>query len=163
MILDDVLQEGLLAVFCGTAASSASARRRAYYAGPGNRFWDTLFEVGLTPRRFQPEEFPELLVLGLGLTDLSKGASGSDAQIAPEDYDVAGFWVKMQRWRPRVIVFTSKAAAQRALGRKKVDYGPTVTAAQVDVFVLPSPSGAARGAWDVQWWWRLANRLKIWS
>ena len=48
-VLPDVLVPGLAVVFCGSAVGAASARRRAYYAGPGNAFWRTLSEVGLTP------------------------------------------------------------------------------------------------------------------
>ena len=73
-ILRDLLDHNLRAVFCGTAAGTASAQRQAYYAGPGNKFWDTLFEIGLTPRRFEPEEYPSVVKLGLGFTDLAKGA-----------------------------------------------------------------------------------------
>ena len=58
-ILPDVLGPGLRVVFCGSAASTVAAARGAPYAGPGNRFWPTLFEIGLTPRRFAPEEFRE--------------------------------------------------------------------------------------------------------
>jgi len=49
-VLPDMLAPGLRIVFCGTAVGSASARRRAYYASPGNSFWPTLFRVGLTKR-----------------------------------------------------------------------------------------------------------------
>lgn len=47
-VLPDVWAAGLAVAFCGSAVGSASARRRAYYAGPGNAFWPTLFEDGLT-------------------------------------------------------------------------------------------------------------------
>jgi len=56
MVLPDVLAPGLAIVFCGTAVGTVSARRRAYYAGPGNAFWPTLHRVGLTPRQLLPEE-----------------------------------------------------------------------------------------------------------
>ena len=78
MILPDLLAPGLDIVFCGTAVGAESARRRAYYAGPGNAFWPTLAQVGLTPRRLKPEEYPLLLTFGIGLTDLAKHVSGND-------------------------------------------------------------------------------------
>ena len=71
-VLPDLIEPGLTTLFCGSAASSASARAGAYYAGPGNRFWPTLSETGLTPRQFSPKEFRELAKHGLGLTDLGK-------------------------------------------------------------------------------------------
>lgn len=54
-LLADLLRPGLASSFCGTAAGAASALRRAYYAGPGNGFWRTVHEVGLTPRLLQPD------------------------------------------------------------------------------------------------------------
>jgi TDG/mug DNA glycosylase family protein len=46
MVLPDLLQLGLKVVFCGTAVGDQSARRGAYYAGPGNQFWNILAETG---------------------------------------------------------------------------------------------------------------------
>jgi hypothetical protein len=64
--LPDSLEPDLKVVFVGTAAGKRSAELGHYYAGHGNRFWQTLYEVGLTPRLFQPGEFRELLPLGIG-------------------------------------------------------------------------------------------------
>src|SRR5262245_33040622 len=89
MVLPDVIRPGLLVVFCGTAVGAASARRGAYYAGPGNKFWPTLFEVGLTPRQLGPAEYASVIEYGIGLTDLCKIKSGSDAQIGSHGFDVA--------------------------------------------------------------------------
>ena len=50
--LQDLLSPGLDLVVCGTAASSVSAEKGQYYAGPGNRLWSVLAETGLTPRRW---------------------------------------------------------------------------------------------------------------
>jgi TDG/mug DNA glycosylase family protein len=50
--LADLLATDLRVVFVGTAAGRRSAALGHYYAGRGNRFWRTLFDIGLTPRRF---------------------------------------------------------------------------------------------------------------
>ena len=56
-------------VIYGTAAGERSAKFGAYYAGPGNKFWRVLYEVGLTPdRALRPSEFRELLSYGIGLS-----------------------------------------------------------------------------------------------
>src|SRR3546814_7604122 len=55
-VLPDVLAPGLRLVFCGSAAGRKSAELGAYYAGPGNKFWPTLYEIGLTPRHFRPQD-----------------------------------------------------------------------------------------------------------
>ena len=164
-ILPDLLVPELKLVFIGTAASAASAEAVAYYAHPGNLFWPTLYKVGLTPRRFAPDEFPVLLDLGIGLTDIAKTASGSDAQIPDEAFDADAVQAKIRRYQPRYVGFTSKTAAASSLGLKKVDYGLVPDdllpggLGETRLFVLPSPSGRARGYWDEAWWQKLARRV----
>jgi TDG/mug DNA glycosylase family protein len=62
-VLDDLLKHGLKLVVCGTAAGARSAELKQYYAGPGDKFWRTLFELGLTPRQLAPGEAELLLDL----------------------------------------------------------------------------------------------------
>ena len=80
-VLPDLLVPGLRLVICGSAAGAVSAARGAYYAGPGNKFWRVLAEIGLTPHLMEPHEFRALVNFGIGLTDLVKTASGSDASL----------------------------------------------------------------------------------
>lgn len=128
----------------------------AYYAGPGNAFWRTLHEVGFTPVRLEPLEFPRMLEFGLGLTDLCKTRSGSDAEVGRDGFDLPRLVGELERHRPRWIAFTGKNSAQHALGRP-VDYGAQeATLGGVPAFVLTSPSGAARKFWDVAPWRELA-------
>ncbi len=156
-VLPDLLAPGLDILFCGTAAGDASARRRAYYAGPGNAFWPTLHEVGLTPRQFEPEEYAQLMPLKIGLTDIVKRASGSDSALAKQHFDPARVHRLIEQFHPRLLAFTSKRAAQEYLGQP-VGYGllPAM-AGCTRLFVLPSPSGAARRYWSVQPWQELAH------
>lgn len=156
-VLPDVLQPGLSVVFCGTAAGRRSAEEGAYYAHPGNRFWPTLHEVGLTPRRLQPVEFPLLPGLGIGLTDVAKLHSGNDNELPREAFDAAGLIKKIEHWQPRVLAFTSKAAARAVLGQ---NHGYGLCAQLIGntrLFVLPSPSGQARGHWSIGPWRELAS------
>ena len=160
--LPDLLVPGLDVVFVGTAAGRRSAAVGAYYAHPGNRFWPTLHEVGLTPRLYQPHEFPDLVRLGIGFTDMAKLASGMDHEIAPEQFDVPRFEKAIARAAPRAIAFTSKKAAsvflraptgRLALGRQGRLYRRS------EIFVLASPSGAATRYWTVAPWRDLAAFL----
>ena len=152
MILPDVLAPGLHLVLCGTAPSRASKEAQAYYAKPGNRFWPTLHEVGLTPVRLQPSEYMQVLRFGIGLTDLCKTEWGSDAELSRTAFDAPGLRAKMERYRPAAIAFDSKTAAQGFLGRK-VAYGrQPETIGETLVFVLPSPSGRAGSYWDIGPW-----------
>ncbi len=155
-LVPDLLEADLRIVFCGTAPSRASAAARAYYAKPGNRFWPTLHEVGITPRRFAPQQYRQLLDLRIGLTDLCKLHSGVDAELPAGAFDLGAFRRKMQRYRPRIIAFTSKNAAQSFLGQA-VDYGLQPDALFGSrLFVLTSPSGLATRFFDVNVWRDLA-------
>jgi TDG/mug DNA glycosylase family protein len=156
-VLPDVLQAGLSCVFCGTAAGRRSASEGAYYAHPGNMFWRALHAAKLTPRLLAPEEFRLLPQYGMGLTDLAKRHVGNDNELPSDAFDVAALIAKIEHYQPRVIAFTSKAAARIAMGR------PAAYGLQADrigatkLFVLPSPSGQARGHWDLAPWHALAT------
>lgn len=109
-ILSDMLGPGLKVVFCGMAAGNRSARIGAYYAGRGNRFWEVLHRIGLTPYRLRPEEYPNLLHYGIGLTDLVKSAFGNDRALKKVSFDVAGL-----RGRPTAAPYsTTLPGAPRA-------------------------------------------------
>ena len=159
-ILPDVLRPGLAVVFCGTAASARSAAEHAYYAHPGNRFWFALHVAGFTPRQLAPAEFRELPHYGIGLTDLAKRHSGNDAALPADAFDAAGLRARIERCAPRWLAFTSKRGAQAVLGHA-VGYGPQgerVGATQL--WVLPSPSGNARGHWSLEPWHALAALVR---
>ena len=89
-VLPDMLISELNIVFCGMAAGNRSAAIRAYYAGPGNKFWRVLADMGLTPELLQPSQFRSLLDFGIGLTDVAKYASGNDVDISISDRDPGG-------------------------------------------------------------------------
>ncbi len=160
-VLPDVLGHGLIVVFCGTAASNASAAAGAYYANPGNRFWSALYSTGITPRLFDPRDFRKLFALRIGLTDLAKRAVGSDRDLSASDFDSATFAAKIQRWQPQIVAFTSKRAFHAWRGpspRTRIDYGwQAEMIGATKLFVLPSPSGAARRYWDISHWKALAS------
>ncbi|MGO4907884.1 mismatch-specific DNA-glycosylase [Pseudorhodobacter sp. W20_MBD10_FR17] len=160
-MLPDLLAPDLKLIFCGTAASHKSAARGHYYAGPGNRFWPLLFETGLTPRRFFPTDDGLLLTLGIGLTDLAKGVSGMDRDIPAQAYAPARLKTLIAELRPQRLAFTSLTAAKIALGSR---YGAgrilSPAFAGLPIWVLPSPSGAARGTFSSQPWHDLANDFR---
>lgn len=154
-----MLEPGLGIVLCGTAAGAVAARVGAPYAGPGNRFWWVLHEVGLTPRELRPAEFRALPRYGIGLTDVAKLASGSDAGLARSDFDPGAVVAKVERYEPRILAFVGKRAAREVLGAPAA-YGRQQRRIGVsEVWVVPSTSGAARGAWDVEPWQALARSV----
>ena len=158
-VLPDVLRPGLRIVFCGTAAGAASAQARAYYAGPGNGFWRTLHETGLTPVELAPAEFARLPEYGIGLTDICKVLHGSDLEVGTAEFDVDGLQARIAEAEPIHLAFNGKNPARGALERD-LDYG--IQPEQIGgatVWVLPSTSGAARRFWDIGPWRELAQAV----
>ena len=160
--LPDQLQLRLRLVFVGTAAGQRSADLGHYYAGRGNRFWRTIHEVGITPRRYQPHEFSALLKLGIGFTDVCKLGAGMDHRALTSRVDIPAFKEMMRRYRPKTIAFTSKKAASLFYGRPTKAVALGRQPPQDDfpvVFVLASPSGAATRYWSVRPWQELAEAI----
>lgn len=159
-LVPDLLAPGLKLVFCGTAPSAVSAAAHAYYAKPGNQFWPTLHRVGLTPRLFSPQEYPELLKLGIGLTDLCKTVSGNDDELPAAAIDIGALAQKIRRYTPRLVAFTSKHGAQLFFGHK-VEYGlQEERLGDTAFFVLSSTSGRARRFFREDIWRELAARVQ---
>ena len=157
MVLPDVLAPGLEVVFCGTAVGAASARNGAYYSGRGNAFWPALHAAGFTPVQFQPSNYKQLLELRMGLTDLVKRVSGNDEVLSRGHFDRGRLTVSIQTFRPKILAFTGKRAAQVFVGRR-VEYGRLPeTVGDTMLFVLPSPSGAARKYWSIEPWQELSR------
>lgn len=159
-ILPDILDFGLVLVFCGTAASRVSAKNRAYYANPGNSFWRALYQARFTARLYEPAEYHKLRDLRIGLTDVAKGKAGSDAELKKADFNPAALNAKILRYKPQILAFTSKAAwrAWKNLApQQKVSWGwQDEVHSATRFYVLPSPSGAARRYWRLEPWLALA-------
>jgi TDG/mug DNA glycosylase family protein len=157
-VLPDLLAPGLRLVVCGSAVGARSALLGAYYAGPGNRFWRTLAQVGLTPVELRPDQFPALLSHGIGLTDIVKLRSGADSMLRAGDFDPAGLRARIERWQPGVLAFNGKRAAAAFFGHA-VAYGYQAARdiGATRIHVAPSTSGAARGFWDEAPWREVAR------
>jgi TDG/mug DNA glycosylase family protein len=156
-LVPDLLAPDLKLVFCGTAPSAASAQAKAYYAKPGNQFWAVLHRIGLTPRQFAPQDVPELLKLGIGLTDLCKTVSGNDDELPEHALDPASVTEKITRYQPRLVAFTSKHGASIYFGRK-VEYGlQEARLGNTRFYVCCSTSGRARRFWREEVWMGLGQ------
>ncbi len=159
-LVPDLLEPGLKLVFCGTAPSHISARARAYYANPQNRFWRTLFEVCLTPRLFAPHEYPTLLEHGIGLTDVAKRHSGVDSSLPYEAFAPLELGLKLMTYRPQMLAFTSKRAAAEVLGLPtgRLEYGPqAVRLENTPLWILPSTSPLGANHFQLLPWLELAQ------
>ena len=162
-ILQDLLEQSLQIVLCGSAASTASAAASAYYAHKQNKFWRILHETGLTAELLQPRQYRELLKYRIGLTDLVKTHAGMDHQIPLAGAAAFGrirLQASIAACRPKFLAFTSKTAGERFLGGRK-DYGEQIeTIADTTIWILPSTSGAANGSWRPEIWHAFAERVR---
>jgi|ETNmetMinimDraft_35_1059890.scaffolds.fasta_scaffold128979_2 TDG/mug DNA glycosylase family protein len=158
-ILVDLIVPNLNVIFCGTAAGPNSARTNNYYSNKGNKFYAVLADVGLTTSQIKPENFYKLVNYGIGLTDLSKHAYGTDNQIIENDYDTMHVYDLTIKYSPKILAFNGKNAAKEFLERW-VDYGEqNETVGTTKLFVLPSTSGKAASYWDQSYWSELAQTV----
>jgi len=157
-ILREVLRPGLRLVFCGSAPGKRSAELSEYYAGPGNRFWQTLAEVGLTPQQLSPSDYETLLTVGIGLTDLIVHQSGNDDVITFDPAARERLTATIMKHQPHYLCFNGKRAAKEFLAARSVYYGlQSQRIGMTRLFVAPSTSGAARRSWDMGPWQELAR------
>jgi double-stranded uracil-DNA glycosylase len=162
-ILHDVLCYSLEVVFCGTAVGTASAKAGAYYAHPQNKFWKILHETGLTPELLQPHQYRELLDHRIGLTDFVKTHFGMDHQIPLSrlaEMSRTRLRASITACRPTFLAFTSKTAGQKFLGGAR-GYGEQFELiGDTRIWILPSTSGAANGAWRPEIWHQFAEVVR---
>lgn len=159
-LVPDLLKPNLRLVFCGTALSRVSAREKAYYANPANLFWPTLAATGITPERFRPKDYPRLLELGIGMTDLCKTAFGNDDELPAGALDRDALHKKIETYQPQLLAFTSKNAAHSYF-RRKVEYGlQEEQVGKTRFYVLCSSSGQARRFWRQDVWQDLTDLYK---
>lgn len=159
-ILPDVLARDLDVVFCGSAVGAASAKKQAYYAGPGNKFWKTLHQTGLTNRELAPAEYPLVLTYGIGLTDMNKIESGGDGDLSKQADDPDRLRDLIAEHAPRFLAFNGKRAAKAFLSGE-INYGrQSDTIGETAIYVLPSTSGLASGHWDFTVWQELAEHVR---
>jgi TDG/mug DNA glycosylase family protein len=162
-MLRDVLQNDLNVVFCGTAAGRKSAKVHQYYAHRGNSFWSILHDAKFTKSPLQSNEFKKVLEFGIGLTDLNKAESGVDKELNTKVFDVVGLRRKIEKYKPRILAFTSKNAAKAFFGRRDLAFGlQSEKLNETGIWILPSTSGQARKHWPKlkYHWFALAKSIE---
>lgn len=163
-VLRDLIAPDLDLLFCGTAPGLTSARRRAYYAHPQNRFWRSVHASGLTPEQLAPEDYGRLLDLRIGLTDLAKHHAGNDADLPRGAFDPARLEALVLEVKPRLLAFTSKTAARGFLGRRSAALAYGLQERRIgdtQLYVLPSPSPAAQTSWSLEPWLALGAAVEM--
>ena len=150
MPLDDLIRPGLDLVFIGYNPSQVAWDRGHYYANPVNRFYRLLFESGLTPRLYAPEEDRALLDVGIGAVDLLPGRPSPRAG----DYPDRDFRAGAEPLRRKIALHAPRAVCCNGYGVFRHLFGAApshpglqsgLTLGPSIVFASPSTSGLANG------------------
>lgn len=150
--IPDHLKEGLKIIFVGFNPSFVSGQTGHHYANRNNRFWSILYQAGLTPRKFSPEEDRELLNLGYGLTNIVARPTKGAADITKEEYEEGRILLKqkIEALKPKVVCYVGKGVYQEFSRMKDINWGvqeSSVVPGVID-FVAPSSSGLVRMKMD---------------
>lgn len=156
-MLPDLLKPNLKIVFCGTAVGPRSAKLQEYYAGKGNKFWCTLFVIGFTDEQLLPSQYEKLLEYSIGLTDLVKNKSGMDSTLSHSDFGIELLLNKIKEFKPKILCFNGKHAAEEFLLRKVVYGLQTEVVENTKLFVAPSTSNSTNGSWNISYWKKLSE------
>lgn len=146
--IPDHIRPRLKVLFVGFNPSLKSAELGHHYANPNNRFWRILFQTGLTPRLYKPEEDGKLLELGYGFTNIVARPTKEAAEITKEEYEQGRIQLcaKIERYQPQIVCFVGKGVYEEYSKQRQIDWGmqenPIVPG--VKDFVAPSSSGLVR-------------------
>lgn len=146
--IPDHLRPGLKVLFVGFNPSIRSGEVGHHFANPNNRFWKILHEVGLTPRKYRPDEDASLLELGYGLTNIVARPTREAAEISAEEYAEGRILLKQKIHLnlPRVVCFVGKGVYRIYAGNRQPVWGfqsNEIVPGVID-FVAPSSSGLVR-------------------
>jgi TDG/mug DNA glycosylase family protein len=161
----DIIAPGLDILFVGINPSTLSANTGHHFARNTNRFYRALYESGLTPRLYAPEEDASLVEIGIGITNIVERPTGMAQELKRHEYDAGRepLREKVRRYRPLILAFAGRMAATGFYGK------PRPVGAQDDlietarVFVAPSPSAANKAHHpdaDLYEWYRRLREFR---
>ncbi|MGP0048233.1 MAG: uracil-DNA glycosylase family protein [Solirubrobacteraceae bacterium] len=138
--LEDLLRPGLDAVCVGINPTPTGVAAGHYYqGGAGRRVLTRLRDAGVIPP-VDEEQFDDdsAFAAGVGFTDVVKRPTSNARQLRRAEFDYGRGLLaeKLDAVEPRVVIVTSREAAERLFGKGTV---PGVTLAGADVFVMPGP------------------------
>jgi mismatch-specific thymine-DNA glycosylase len=131
-------------VIVGCHPTESSVRVGHYYAGRDNEFWPLLFEAGVVPEPFDYRDDKRVIEFGIGLTDLVKRPSRTDAEISREDFAEGRIVLsqKLEEFTPRVVAFNGRLTYEQ-FAQRKCKYGLQKELLYgARVFVLPATPGS---------------------
>jgi TDG/mug DNA glycosylase family protein len=143
-IIPDWIAPNLRILLVGINPSLYTAYTGYPFAFPGNRFWPTLYNSGLTDRLFAPSEVALLVARGIGITGLARRATATADELTKEELIEGGqqLIAKIEQNRPRAVGVLGISAYRTAFNRPKAQMGrQSETLGGVPLWLLPNPSG----------------------
>jgi len=142
--IPDLVAPGLRVLFAGINPSLYSAATGHHFARPGNRFWPALHQSGFTSRQLRPHEQPELLGLGLGITNVVARATARAEELDAAELRAGGEALAelVKSLGVTWVAILGVTAYRAAFSAPKAVVGPQpghLGGAQV--WILPNPSG----------------------
>ena len=145
--LPDYLDCNLKIIFVGYNPGEKAAALGHHYAGRGNHFWRLLYDSGLTPVLYLPQEEEKLLQLGYGLTNIVARPSRSSSDLNKTELQSGAQELrdKISCFKPQLVCLLGKEVYRHYAGLKCSDtftFGSvkTMTVSGVKEFVAPNPS-----------------------
>ncbi len=118
---------------------------------------------GFTPRLLKPAEQSELLLYGLGITNVVARATARADELSAEEYREGGRLLaeKVGRLRPGWLAVVGVTAYRAAFDDRRAQVGPQErTIGDTRVWVLPNPSGL-NAHWTAQTMAEEFARLRV--
>ncbi len=152
--INDYLKKDLKIIFIGFNPGIKSSKTGYHYAHPTNSFYKLLYESGLTPRLYKPEEDYKLLELGYGLTNIVSRPTQTAAKVKEKEYERGRkeLLKKLKKYKPEVACFTGIGVYKEFSNKSNVDRGlQDISHVEgVKEFVISSPSGLNRTPYGKQ-------------
>jgi TDG/mug DNA glycosylase family protein len=142
--IPDLVAPGLRVLFAGINPSLYSAATGRHFARPGNRFWPALHQSGFTSRQLRPAEQPELLGLGLGITNVVARATARADELDAAELRAGGQALTELAASLGVawLAILGVTAYRAAFSAPKAAVGPQPSRlGGAQVWILPNPSG----------------------
>ncbi|WP_426936431.1 mismatch-specific DNA-glycosylase [Brevibacterium sp. LE-L] len=156
--IDDILpcgSSGLKMLIVGINPGLWTAAVNAPFARPGNRFWPSLHQAGLTDHQvdascgLEPADEQQLLSRGIGLTNLvGRATVRADELSRQELHEGAAHLIeRLADIRPRAVAIAGITAFRTGYRLPKAQLGRQNTSlidgwpADVALYVVPQPSG----------------------
>ncbi len=146
----DLVGPNVRLLFVGVNPGLWTAAAQAHFAHPGNRFWKALYRAGLVDHPIDastgldPADAADLIRRGIGITNIVNRATARADELTVDELrrGAAELVGKIERWRPKVVVFLGLGAYRDGFGKKQAVRGrQPETIGGAAVYVLGNPSG----------------------